>query len=176
MPGADPSFRPEIASKQFDCRELRDCLSTFVTGVTVITTVDREGARYGLTVNSFSSVSLDPPLILWSQRLVAPSFPIFRDAPYFAVNILAENQIDISRRFSSNVADKFADLDVIVGHGGIPLIAGCAAYLECSTESTFSGGDHLVFIGRVQGMKKLQHRPLAFGGGRYMIVQPHDLA
>jgi flavin reductase (DIM6/NTAB) family NADH-FMN oxidoreductase RutF len=161
---------------RFSSRELRECLSSFITGVTVITTVDSQGRAHGLTVNSFNSVSLDPPLVLWSQRLQSPTFPVFRDSPYFAVNILAQDQIGISRRFAKRSHDKFEGLEVVPGLGGIPLIAGCAAYLECSKEMSFPGGDHVVFVGRVERIEKQQRPPLVFGGGQYMVVQPHDLA
>lgn len=155
-----------------DPRELRQVLGTFVTGVTVVTTVDAQGRRWGLTANSFTSVSLDPPLILWNQALRAPSHPVFRDAPRFAINILAEDQVELSRRFAGPAPDKFAGLCVQEGLGGVPLLAGCAAWLECTRESVFPGGDHAVFIGRVQRMARHARRPLVFGQGQYLVAQP----
>jgi flavin reductase (DIM6/NTAB) family NADH-FMN oxidoreductase RutF/DNA-binding IclR family transcriptional regulator len=156
-------------------RELRQVLGTFVTGVTVITALDTEGKAHGLTVNSFSSVSLNPPLILWNQSVTAPSHPVFRDAKRFAVNILAEDQIDVSRRFSTPGRDKFEGLEVLPGLGGVPLIPGCAAYLECTSEASFPGGDHMVFIGRVERIEHGLRRSLVFGGGKYLSAQPHEL-
>src|SRR3954469_18364116 len=91
----------------FDSLELRRVLGAFVTGVTVITTLDRDGKPHGLTANSFTSVSLDPPLILWSQSLTAPSHPVFRESERFVVNILADDQVEISNRFARGGADKF---------------------------------------------------------------------
>ena len=88
----------------FDAAEFRQALGAFVTGVTIVTTIDSQGNKFGLTVNSFSSVSLHPPLILWSQSLSAPSFPAFRDAKHFAVNVLSLGQIELSRRFAGGVA------------------------------------------------------------------------
>ena len=135
------------AASAIDPADLRKVLGTFVTGVTVITTIDASGKAYGLTANSFTSVSLNPPIVLWNLSLTAPSHPIFREASRFAVNILADDQIDISKRFASLGRDKFAGVAVRRGLGGIPLIEGCAAYLECRSEASFPGGDHIVFLG-----------------------------
>lgn len=157
-----------------DPRELRQVLSTFVTGVTVVTTVDAEGRRHGVTVNSFNSVSLDPPLVLWSQALKAFSHPAFRDAERFAVNILADQQIELSNRFARAGNDKFAGTPVRDGLGGVPLIEGCSAYLECRRYASHEAGDHMIFIGLVERIARHERRPLAFGGGRYLIAQAHD--
>jgi flavin reductase (DIM6/NTAB) family NADH-FMN oxidoreductase RutF/DNA-binding IclR family transcriptional regulator len=159
----------------FDARALRQVLGAFVTGVTVITTVDKEGRPQGLTANSFSSVSLDPPLILWSQSLSAPSHPIFRDAEYFVVNILADDQVDISNRFARGSSDKFAGCATRPGIGGVPLIEGCSAYLECRRMDSFPGGDHVVFLGQVERIERTGRQPLVFGGGKYLVAQPHDM-
>ncbi len=158
-----------------DARELRQVLGSFVTGVTVITTVDAQGKPHGLTVNSFSSVSLDPPLILWSQSLTAPSHPVFRDAERFVVNILADDQVAISNQFARGKDDKFAGCAIDCGLGGVPLIRGSAAWLECRRMDSFRGGDHMVFLGQVESMRRTGRQPLVFGGGRYLVAQPHDL-
>ncbi|MCD2173659.1 flavin reductase family protein [Rhizobium sp. C4] len=155
----------------FDMRELRDCFGAFYTGVTVVTTRDDEGRIYGTTVNSFSSLSLDPPLILWSQRRVSSTFPIFSAARYFAVNILAEDQVEISQAFSSTRPDKFAGIRTQPGLGGAPLILGCSAYLQCSNEMSYPGGDHEIFVGRVEQIETMQRPPLIFGAGRYRTSQ-----
>lgn len=157
-----------------DLRQLRQVLSTFVTGVTVVTTVDHDGRRHGVTANSFNSVSLDPPLVLWSQALHAFSHPAFRDAAHFAVNILAHDQIAISDQFARGGADKFAGVTLREGLHGMPLIEGCAAYLQCSLHAAHEAGDHMIFIGRVESMERSGRRPLAFGGGRYLIAEAHD--
>lgn len=159
----------------FDARALRQVLGAFVTGVTVITTLDRDGRPQGLTANSFSSVSLDPPLILWSQSLTAPSHPVFRESERFVVNILADDQVEISNRFARGGADKFLGCPTRTGLGGVPLIEGCAAYLECRRIDSFPGGDHLVFLGQVERIERTGLQPLVFGGGRYLVAQPHDL-
>lgn len=159
----------------FDARELRQALGSFVTGVTVITTLDADGKLHGLTANSFTSVSLDPPLVLWSQSRTAPSHPVFSAAERFAVNILADDQVDVSNRFARGAADKFTGMPVRAGLGGVPLIDGCAAYLECRKVHSYPGGDHVVFIGEVERIERLPRQPLVFGGGRYLVAQPHDL-
>ena len=159
----------------FDSSELRQVLGSFVTGVTVITTLDAQGKPHGLTANSFSSVSLDPPLILWSQSLKAPSHPVFRDGERFVVNILADDQVDISQRFSRGGAEKFSGCSTQPGLGGVPLIGGCSAYLECRRISSFPGGDHMIFLGEVERIERTGRQPLVFGGGRYLVAQPHDI-
>lgn len=162
-------------ASRFDAREFRNVLGAFVTGVTVVTTRDAQGTPFGLTANSFSSVSLDPPLILWSQSLAAPSYPVFRDAERFAISILAEHQSDVSQHFARGGADKFSGVETESGHSGLPLISGAAAYLECRRVTSYPGGDHAVFLGEVEHIAQAPLRPLAFGRGRYLITSPHDL-
>jgi flavin reductase (DIM6/NTAB) family NADH-FMN oxidoreductase RutF/DNA-binding IclR family transcriptional regulator len=153
---------------------LRRCLGSFVTGVTVITVLDEGGKPIGMTANSFNSVSLDPPLIVWSLRTNASSFPIYSNARRFVVNILAEDQIEISNRFARSGPDRFSGVAVTAGIDGLPLIDGCAAHLECRTEATYPGGDHLLFLGRVERIANQIRKPLAFGAGKYMVVHPYD--
>lgn len=161
--------------QQVDGRELRKTLGAFTTGVTVITTLDASGNAFGVTANSFNSVSLDPPLILWSQSLTSSSYPAFRDADRFVVNILADHQIRVSNQFAKSGVDKFRDVAVTPGLGGVPIIDGCAAHLECEKIAAYPGGDHVVYLGRVARMERSARRPLAFGDGRYMITFAHDL-
>lgn len=158
-----------------DPREFRRALGSFATGVTVVTTVGSDGQLHGLTANSFSSVSLDPPLVLWCQSVKAPSHPVFSSAPRFAINILAEEQVEVSRRFATGGKDKFADIDVRTGLDGVPLIPGCAAHLECSLVASYPGGDHVIFVGRVERFEFNAARPLVFGRGRYQSAQPHEV-
>jgi flavin reductase (DIM6/NTAB) family NADH-FMN oxidoreductase RutF len=128
-----------------------------------------------MTANSFSSVSLNPPLILWGQSLSSPSHPVFRDAERFAVNILAEDQVDISKRFATSGQDKFSGLEVGRGLGGIPLTKSCSAYLECHKLTSYPGGDHAVFFGRVERIVRTKRKSLVFGGGDYLLAYPQDL-
>ena len=162
------------AEPRIDSAELRRCLGAFVTGVTVITTVDAQGRAYGMTANSFNSVSLDPPLIVWSIRTNASSFAVYSQARRFVVNILSEDQIDISNRFAKSGPDRFDGVATKPGIGGVPLIDACAAQLECRTEATYPGGDHLLFLGRVERIVGTARKPLAFGAGKYMVVHPYD--
>lgn len=167
------STETELPMTEFSSMDFRRCLGEFVTGVTVITTVGPDGTPYGLTANSFSSVSLDPPLILWSLRLNATNFPIFSTAETFAVNILAEDQVEVSNRFAKSGPDRFKGVEVSTGAGGVPLIDGAVAQLECRREASYPGGDHVVFIGRVLRLRNTARKPLAFRSGSYMTVHPH---
>lgn len=161
--------------QSFDHRELRHVLGSFVTGVTVVTTVDAEGICHGLTANSFSSVSLDPPLVLWSQANASPSRPVFEKAERFAVNILAEDQVDLSDRFARSGLDKFANLDVDTDSYGVPILKNTSAWLACRLVSALPGGDHTIFIGQVEQISRTARRPLVFGGGKYLVADFHDL-
>lgn len=159
----------------FDKRQLRDVFGTFTTGVTVVTTRAPDGRAYGVTANSFSSVSLDPPLILWSQALSSKSFSAFQASDAFAVNILADDQVELSNHFAKSGDDKFHDIEHMDGHQGVPVIAETAAHLECTKIATYPGGDHVVYLGRVERMGYSGRRALAFAGGKYMVPYAHDL-
>ncbi|MGE0435138.1 flavin reductase [Ramlibacter sp.] len=159
----------------FDQRELRDVLGTFVTGVTVVTTRAADGKAYGVTANSFSSVSLDPPLVLWSQSVSSSSHPAFRDTDHFAVNILADDQVQLSNHFAKSRDDKFVGIPHSDGLSGAPVLQGAAAHIECVKVATYPGGDHVVYLGRVERITRGGRRPLAFGQGRYMVPYAHDL-
>jgi flavin reductase (DIM6/NTAB) family NADH-FMN oxidoreductase RutF len=149
---------------------LRSALGRFTTGVTIITCRDATGAAIGLTANSFSSLSLDPPLILWSLRANSQSLPAFRAATHFAVNVLAESQVELSRRFASSQSDKFAEGQWADGLGGAPILAGCAAVLECERFAEHVAGDHVLFIGRVRQLFEAPLQPLVFQSGRYHLL------
>lgn len=154
----------------FDPLALRAALSRFATGVTIVTCRDAAGGTVGLTVNSFASLSLNPPLVLWSLREVSLSLEAFRAARYFAVNVLAETQVDLSRRFAAAQADKFAEGMWRQGSEGAPVLAGCAAVFECETVSQQVAGDHVLFIGRVLRIADLGGAPLLFQGGHYRML------
>ena len=158
-----------------DQRHLRDVLGTFVTGVTVITTADAAGELHGVTVNSFSSVSLDPPLVLWSQSLASRSHSAFANSEFFVVNILADDQITVSNQFARSIDDKFEGIGFMSGFGGAPVLKGTSASLQCRKVAAYPGGDHVVFLGQVERLEHSNKRPLAFGSGRYMVAYSHDL-
>lgn len=160
-----PQAPPIVAAKA-----LRSALGRFTTGVTIITCLDAQGAPVGLTANSFTSLSLDPPLVLWSLRSASSQLPAFSQARHFAVNVLAEAQVDLSRRFAANVDDRFAEGAWTAGHGGLPVLSGCAAVFECETASQQSAGDHQLFIGRVLALMEAPVPPLVFQAGHYRLL------
>ena len=145
----------ESGNPRVETDGFRRSLAEFATGVTVIAT-SVDGERFGLTSNSFASVSLEPPLVLWSIRRESKSFAAFAACSHFAVNILAEDQIELSQRFARSGPDKFRDLDCHAGEGGAPLFAGVAASFECVCSQTYEGGDHLVLIGEVVALQPLR--------------------
>jgi flavin reductase (DIM6/NTAB) family NADH-FMN oxidoreductase RutF len=149
---------------------LRQALGRFATGVTIVTCIDAAGQRIGLTANSFNALSLDPPLVLWSLRRTSASLPAFAAASHFAVNVLAEAQVDLSRRFAHSAADKFAEGQWSAGRFGVPVLAGCAAVFECAAESAQDAGDHVLFIGRVLAMIESAVPPLVFQAGHYRLL------
>ena len=159
----------------FDKRQLRNVLGTFTTGVTIVTTRTPDGKMHGVTANSFSSVSLDPPLVLWSQALTSKSYSAFQESEHFAVNILADDQVETSNHFAKSQEDKFAGIEHFEGLGGAPVIRGSAAHLECVKVASYPGGDHVVYLGRVERIGHSSRRPLAFAGGRYSVPYAHDL-
>jgi len=156
----------------FDPRDFRNALGSFATGVTVVTIVGPNGAPIGLTCNSFSSVSLSPPLVLWSLSLRSPNLGNFLQAPQFAINILADDQVAIARRFAEPVANKFDGVPYRAGTGGIPLIDNAAAQLECRNETRYYSGDHVIFIGHVLHYAWRDCAPLVFWRGRYTEPGP----
>jgi flavin reductase (DIM6/NTAB) family NADH-FMN oxidoreductase RutF len=165
----------ENGTVPFDPRELRNVFGSFVTGVTVVTTVDSSGAYQGVTANSFSSVSIDPPLVLWSQSKNARSFPAFRDADRFIVNILSEHQRELSQRFATSSASKFEGTPTQLRQGDVPALLGCCAWVECRKVAMYPGGDHVVYLGEVIAVERNEHRPLAFAKGKYMVAFEHEL-
>lgn len=150
-----------------DTRSLRDALGEYATGVTVITARAADGQPVGVTINSFASVSLEPPLVLWSLGLHSPSLATFESCSRYAVNILAADQIEFSQRFAQSQSDKFAGIVTTVGAGGTPLLSGCSAWFECRNELRYPGGDHIILIGYVEKFIRADKPPLIFHGGRY---------
>jgi 3-hydroxy-9,10-secoandrosta-1,3,5(10)-triene-9,17-dione monooxygenase reductase component len=161
------SKKIEGTEMKLDAGEFRQALGSFVTGVTIVTTRDENGVDVGLTANSFSSVSLDPPMVLWSLAKTAASMPTFLAAKNFAINVLAIDQEGLSNRFAKRGEDKFAGLDLERGEGGVPLIPGCVSRFECRGVHQYEGGDHIIFVGEVIDFANFQKRPLAFHAGRY---------
>ncbi len=167
QPGAEP-VAPD--GQALDPRRLRAALGRFTTGVTIVTCTDAAGEPVGLTVNSFSSLSLEPPLVLWSLRRESPSAAPFSAARHFAVNVLAESQVGVSRRFAARKADRFGEGDWATGLHGVPVLGGTAAVFECETVSAQVAGDHLLFIGRVLACADSTAAPLLFQSGHYRTI------
>lgn len=150
-----------------DSRAFRRCLGQYPTGVTVITA--RHGDRLvGMTVNSFASVSLDPPLILWSIRRESKNVDAYKDAGHFAVNVLAHDQVQVSQWFGNGHPEKFERVSWEAGLGGAPLIHGAVAQLECRRVSLQEAGDHLILIGEVEQYAHFDGKPLTFSNGTYV--------
>lgn len=162
----------EAGDPALDARAFRRCLGQFATGVTVITTACGD-TEVGVTANSFSSLSLDPPLVLWSIARTSRSYAAFEKSKHFAINILSTDQIDISQRFSSSETDKFAGIDWEPGVTQSPVLSGAAAVLECSTETIYDGGDHIILIGRVLRYARFGGKVLLYAQGQYGIAEDH---
>ena len=159
-------------AEPFDPRDFRTALGVFATGVTVVTIAGPDGSPIGLTCNSFNSVSLSPPLVLWSLSLRSPNLSNFLQAPHFAVNVLAADQIAVARRFAQSIANKFEGVSYQPGLGGAPLLEGTAAHLECRNETRYYSGDHVIFIGHVLRYSWRDCVPLLFFQGRYTKPGP----
>ncbi|MFI5427131.1 flavin reductase [Aeromicrobium sp. UC242_57] len=144
--------------------------SSFATGVAVVTASGLDGEPVGLTVNSFNSVSLEPPLVLWSLALTSRRLPAFRQAKYWGVHILAADQEQVSNRFASSSKNRFDDLAYHLSAEGVPLIEGCAARFVCRTTFEYEGGDHAIFVGEVLDLESAVSPPLIFHGGQYRRV------
>ena len=151
---------------------LRKAMAKFLTGVTVITVTDADGRPYGLTVNSFNSVSLSPPLVLWSLDKRNSSIESFRGSSGFAVNIMAAEQIDLCRRFSAE-EDRFSGCDWHFGVAGQPILADALASMECRHWAEYDGGDHVILVGEVLSISESGGKPLAFFGGKYGLFDPN---
>jgi flavin reductase (DIM6/NTAB) family NADH-FMN oxidoreductase RutF len=154
-----------------DHRALRDALGCFATGVTVVTTQNGDGEPIGVTVNAFSSVSLDPPLLLFCLDRQAFSLESFRAAKHFCVNVLSEGQQELSVQFAVAGRQKWSNVPYRLGESACPLIEGALATFECGVEQVVDGGDHVVFFGRIlRAMSLREGRPLLFYRGRYEAV------
>ncbi|HVA15641.1 MAG TPA: flavin reductase family protein [Stellaceae bacterium] len=154
----------------FTAREFRDALGLFPTGVAIVTTVDAQGEPAGITVNSFTSVSLEPPLILVSIARTSRNFDLFNVATHFAVNLLREEQRHVSTAFASPTADRFGQVRHRAGHGNAPLIESHLVAFECETYARHEGGDHVLLLGQVVRLSVSADpppRPLLYFRGQY---------
>jgi flavin reductase (DIM6/NTAB) family NADH-FMN oxidoreductase RutF len=153
-----------------DKNELRRVMGHFATGVTIITTVSTAGQIYGLTANAFTSVSLDPPLLLISVDKKAESYPCFEQSKVFTVNILSDSQEALSRKFAATGTDKFVGVAYRIGGNGAPILYGTLAQIECRLYATYDGGDHTLFLGEIVEAETREGKPLLFYRGGYRAI------
>jgi 3-hydroxy-9,10-secoandrosta-1,3,5(10)-triene-9,17-dione monooxygenase reductase component len=159
--------KQDLATGPFDAKAFRAALGSYATGVTIITTCKPDGSYVGLTANSFNSVSLDPPLVLWSLSLYSSQIAVFQECSHYAINVLSFEQLELSKRFAISGIDKFAGLSVDIGVSGVPLLPRSAAWFECRNETRHSGGDHVIFVGLVERFSRTDLEPLGFLAGKY---------
>ena len=155
----------EVGLAEFSERELRDALGRFATGVTVVTTMSARGPL-GITANSFASVSLDPPLVLWSPARKSRRFPDFEAASHFAIHVLSAGQKAMAERFAQP-GEGIVESDFAIGIGDAPLLEGCTARFECRHAAGYEGGDHLIVVGEVLRLVQADLPPLLYHRGRY---------
>lgn len=161
----------QTCNDTFDVRAFRSALGKFTTGVAIATTTDSTGRPVGITINSFSSVSLAPPMVLWSIAKESLSLSAFEHNDYFAVTILTAKQKKYSQRFSRRGVDKFADVVCKEGIGGVPLFKNFSAQFQCRKAHQYEGGDHYIFVGEVLAFEATESPPLVFYGGQYAAAQ-----
>lgn len=158
------------AAQPFDPKDFRQALGMFATGVTIVTAQAEDGSLVGVTANSFNSVSLDPPMVLWSLAKKARSLPVFSATAHWNVHILSNEQEALSNRFAKAGEDKFAGLDLDESHNSAPLLQGCSARFQCRTAFQYEGGDHIIFVGEVTHYDSSNRPPLLYVTGGYALA------
>ena len=158
---------PRATSREFDSVHFRQALSQFATGVTVITTRLADGSFRGLTASSFNSVSLDPPLVLWSLGTGANSLPIFSGNSHYVINVLSADQAHLAKLFSTRTEDPWDSAEYELSRTGQPILKGCTAWFECHNRSRYPEGDHVIFVGEVEHCEFAGNAPLVFHGGKF---------
>jgi len=163
----DPANELASGSAQIDPRDFRNALGTFATGVTIVTAMGSDGKPCGLTCNSFASVSINPPLVLWSLGTYSQGLPVFQNASHFAVNVLGVSQQPLAAKFAKASSNKFDGVKWRAGLGKAPLIADSVAHFQCRVASRYYGGDHVIFLGAVEAYTYNRKEPLLFVRGGY---------
>ena len=158
---------PRAPAQEFDTAHFRQALSQFATGVTVITTRLADGSFRGLTASSFNSVSLSPPLVLWSLGSVANSMPIFSGNSHYVINVLGAEQAELAQRFSRRTPNPFDDVEYELSRTGQPILKGASAWFECHNRSRYPEGDHVIFVGEVEQCAFAAQPPLIFHNGKF---------
>ena len=167
------SNRPSAKAPSFSTADFRGALGMFATGVTIVTAQDANGQLVGLTANSFNSVSLSPPLVLWSLAKTAGSMPVFARGSHYAIHILAAEQKALAERFAAKHVNRFEGVSWQPGMAGAPILEGCAAVFECFNRSQYEEGDHVIFVGEVEHCtRRAEVSPLIFHGGRFFTELP----
>lgn len=159
---------PRAAEPAFDEPAFRTALSQFATGVTIITTRDENGSFFGLTASSFNSVSLTPPLVLWSLSKNARSMPLFTKNSHYVINVLAADQAALAERFASRIEDRFNGVEFDLSETGLPILRGATAWFECHNRSRYPEGDHVIFVGEVERCAVDAKAPLVYHSGRFV--------
>jgi len=159
---APPDFGPDL---------FRSVLGQFATGVTIITTRAANGDLIGITASSFNSVSLTPPLVLWSLSLQSSSMPVFQHNSHYVINVLAADQVDLCMRFARTKGNRFEGVPFRTTTSGIPILDGALAWFECHNRSRYAEGDHVIFVGEVErcalNAEAAGTAPLVFQGGTF---------
>ena len=155
---------------KFDSKQFRESLGAFVTGVTIVTTSTVKNERVGMTVNSFNSVSLDPPLVLWSIGRDSNCFNAFIDSQSFAVHVLTKNQEALSNKFAQTGINKFENIVCNTGLNGIPILPDFSVCFQCTTRNLYDGGDHVIIVGQVESIQNKNQEPLVFYKGSYLTI------
>jgi len=162
------SRSPRATTRAFDATHFRKALSQFATGVTVITTRLADGTLLGLTASSFNSVSLTPPLVLWSLSEQASSMPVFSGNSHYVINILGAEQAALAEQFSRKSVDRFDGVDYTLSRTGQPVLKGVSAWFECHNRSRYPEGDHVIFVGEVEHCEVMPQAALVFHDGRFV--------
>ena len=170
MSALPSSAAPAASGPEFDSAQFRHALSQFATGVTVITARQDDGSFVGVTLNSFNSVSLEPPLVLWSLAHKASSMAAFTAAGTYVINVLSGDQIELAQRFARPGVNRFDKLAFSLSRQGVPVLAGSVAWFECRHRSRYTEGDHVIFIGEVERCHAHPHRTLGFHRGRFIAI------
>jgi flavin reductase (DIM6/NTAB) family NADH-FMN oxidoreductase RutF len=164
---ADPANELASDNSPIDPRDFRNALGTYGTGVTVVTAMTADGMPYGVTCNSFTSVSLNPPLVLWSLGMFSQGLLVFQNASHFAVNVLDVSQQELALQFAKSSGEKFNGVEWKPGLGNAPIIAGTVAQFQCRAVNRYYGGDHIIFLGAVEAYAYNGQQPLLFARGGF---------
>ncbi|MCC6073180.1 flavin reductase family protein [Massilia sp. GCM10020059] len=162
---------PRAQARDFDSTQFRQALSQFATGVTVITTRLADGSFRGLTASSFNSVSLEPPLVLWSLAEGANSMPIFSGNSHYVINVLGADQAHLAQRFSRRTENPFEGVEYELSRTGQPILKGVSAWFECHNRSRYPEGDHVIFVGEVENCAFHPQASLLFHAGQFGSTQ-----